>query len=114
MNEEVVYIEALNSFSKSVCYADKMARNGAELPKIKTYLKKTINAYCILIDIDNIPVKKHEEKVMIQKKSNQNIKPWILCPECGKRLIRLNPNTRFCNLPVFCKRCKKEYIMNPR
>lgn len=38
---------------------------------------------------------------------------WLMCPACGKhKVLRLTPKTEAKNLPVFCKRCGKESIVN--
>ena len=37
---------------------------------------------------------------------------WGLCPACGKHLVRLTADTRAYQLPVYCKRCKAEFIVN--
>ena len=38
---------------------------------------------------------------------------WAACPICGKpRLIRILPETRAKSLPVYCKHCKTESIVN--
>lgn len=36
-----------------------------------------------------------------------------MCPACGKhKLLRLEPDTAAENLPVYCKRCGTESIVN--
>lgn len=38
---------------------------------------------------------------------------WLLCPVCKEqKTIRLLPSTQVKALPVYCKRCKKESIVN--
>lgn len=38
---------------------------------------------------------------------------WALCPVCGKgKLLKLLPGTSARNLPVKCKRCGQETIVN--
>lgn len=38
---------------------------------------------------------------------------WLRCPICGKhKVLRLEASTEAKDLPVFCKRCGKEIIMN--
>ena len=38
---------------------------------------------------------------------------WLMCPACGQwKVLRLLPNTEARNLPVYCKRCHKESIVN--
>ena len=34
------------------------------------------------------------------------------CPDCGRRLITIRPETRATGLPVFCPRCKRDWIVN--
>lgn len=42
-------------------------------------------------------------------KTNQR---WIMCPGCGKKLMRVMPTTFARNLPLFCRRCGMETIVN--
>lgn len=35
---------------------------------------------------------------------------WIICPSCSKKLLRALPDTEAANLPVWCTRCRREYI----
>lgn len=39
---------------------------------------------------------------------------WIACPECrrNKRLLRITDRTEAVSLPVFCRVCKREIILN--
>ena len=38
---------------------------------------------------------------------------WIVCPICGnKRLFRLDAETEARNLPVYCRDCKHEIILD--
>ncbi len=37
---------------------------------------------------------------------------WILCPHCGRNLIKFFPDTYAKNLHVFCRRCRKESIID--
>ena len=38
---------------------------------------------------------------------------WLTCPACGQfKVLRLLPETEAKNLPVFCKRCRTESIVN--
>lgn len=38
---------------------------------------------------------------------------WLCCPACGlDKLLRVEPNTRAAALPVFCKRCHREFKIN--
>lgn len=38
---------------------------------------------------------------------------WVLCPVCRKgKLLKLLPDTAVRNLPVKCKRCGQESVVN--
>jgi len=38
---------------------------------------------------------------------------WIACPHCGKgRLLRVGHDTAARNLPVYCRKCGREIIVN--
>ena len=39
---------------------------------------------------------------------------WITCPVCkrNRRLLRVEPDTAATALPVFCRDCKTEIILN--
>lgn len=39
---------------------------------------------------------------------------WISCPVCGRnhRLLRITDETEACGLPVYCRTCRSELILN--
>ena len=38
---------------------------------------------------------------------------WLLCPVCGKqKVLRLTPGTTAKDLPVYCKLCRQESIVD--
>lgn len=38
---------------------------------------------------------------------------WFICPQCRKqKLARLLPTTEAKDLPLFCKRCNREVVVN--
>lgn len=38
---------------------------------------------------------------------------WILCPDCGaKTRIQVLENTELKHFPLFCPKCKKNFIIN--
>lgn len=52
----------------------------------------------------------HNSPACDRIKSN---KGWLICPACGQwKVLRILPNTEARNLPVYCKRCHQESIVN--
>ena len=42
-----------------------------------------------------------------------NEKGFICCPDCGRRTkTKVNPDTALKNFPLYCDRCKKEYVVD--
>ena len=37
---------------------------------------------------------------------------WLICPGCGKKLIKLLPTTIVQDFPLYCRYCKKEAVIN--
>ena len=38
---------------------------------------------------------------------------WLICPKCGgSKVLRIYPDTRGKKIQVYCKRCRKESIVN--
>ncbi len=38
---------------------------------------------------------------------------WVACPVCGKqKFFHVHPSTRGRNIPVYCRKCKKEYLID--
>ncbi len=39
---------------------------------------------------------------------------WVTCPYCGKKAIKLLPDTKIYKMPYKCKgsKCKKEFLVN--
>ena len=37
---------------------------------------------------------------------------WISCPGCGKHLLRITTRTEAHELPVYCRGCRREIVLN--
>jgi len=39
---------------------------------------------------------------------------WVTCPDCKRnhRLIRIEPETEAKGLPVYCRTCRREIVLN--
>lgn len=44
----------------------------------------------------------------MREKRVKAVNGWIVCPSCSKRLLKVENDTRFYNLTLYCKRCRKE------
>ena len=57
------------------------------------------------------------EKVFTSTNERARIKPsndgWLICPVCKRhKLLRILPSTVVKDLPVYCKHCRNESIVN--
>lgn len=39
-------------------------------------------------------------------------KEYVYCPHCGKKLFRIEDNSHYKNLYIWCKKCNKEIKVN--
>ena len=40
---------------------------------------------------------------------------WIMCPICGsKTRVKLRPDTELRNFPLFCPKCKQEFVIDAK
>jgi len=64
----------------------------------------------------SIIILKGEKKQLTAEKGCNKIntnKRWIMCPICGRgKVLCILPTTRVSNLPVYCKLCRNESIVN--
>lgn len=35
-------------------------------------------------------------------------KEYVVCPKCGKKLFRIDADSKFLNIYVWCKKCSEE------
>ena len=59
---------------------------------------------------------REKEDKGLQRRKNEGIirdkDGWVLCPVCKRRVMKIRPDTTARNLPVYCKRCRRESIVN--
>ena len=40
---------------------------------------------------------------------------WVMCPTCGaKTRVKLRPDTELRNFPLFCPKCKQEFVIDAK
>lgn len=49
---------------------------------------------------------------MTDKKKDFEIKNDFLYHFCGAKLLRVTPDAVIVNFPVYCNKCKKEFVIN--
>lgn len=37
---------------------------------------------------------------------------YVVCPVCDSKVQRILPNTSAVNLPIYCRRCKLQHVVN--
>lgn len=47
-------------------------------------------------------------------KAFPDLSRWVVCPYCGKKAIRVLPETKIHKMPYKCRgsKCKKEFLVN--
>ncbi len=58
---------------------------------------------------------KSKENALTDAHARDRIKAnngWVMCPHCRRKLLRLFPDTEVVNLPVLCRHCHNETIVN--
>lgn len=125
--EDVTYFNMLNKICSVFTRLNTMTmKHGIKRKTIQDELLKTLEAYGILVGIDikfmiedylritaDISKNKDEAAKQPKKINTKYVKgDCVVCPDCGKRIMRLREDTYFSNLVVYCKRCKKEYVIS--
>ena len=36
---------------------------------------------------------------------------FVICPHCGKKLFKITKNSKYDNIYIWCKNCKKEILI---
>lgn len=42
----------------------------------------------------------------------RNVNGWGVCPECGRKIMKLANTTVIVNFPAYCKSCKREVVVS--
>ena len=93
---------------------EKAAEDGETVSALQKRFFGLIPAFVALCGED-VPVekKKCEKKPQERPKTNLIVLDgWGICPKCGKKCIRLRPDTILARFPMYCKACKGEYAVN--
>ncbi len=105
------YYDALDKLSTTVVKMNLYAMDGMPLNKLQQNFQKLAPVFLLLCGEDKPKGKKKPKKP-------ENTLPvregWGLCPVCGKKCIRINEKTVLSDFPMFCKWCKRDYVVNWR
>lgn len=117
------YYDTLDNFDTAVMKINNKAADGEEPKKIQGMFLRLLPAFIILCGGDGgieklqsieEPKKrgpKPKPKTVLQV-NLKTIDGWGICPTCGKKCIKVKENTILVNYPMFCKVCKRDYIVN--
>ena len=118
IKDEVKYYEVLYNFAHVVLRLNEQAMDGEPIKNIEPHIHRLIPAFMMLCGADSSGeiVKKPKKKKLPKPKtvlqSNLLVRDgWGLCPKCGGKCIKVNPDTILVNHPAFCKKCKTESIV---
>lgn len=138
IQDEVRYFYALDQFAGVIRTLNKEAFDGIPKAAIEKNICRLIPAFAMLcgmtatgeIDIMRvIPTGKIGRKKKAEPPKQEQSKPqprtmlqstlkardgWGMCPKCGKKCIKVNDNTILVNYPMFCKVCRRDYIVTWR
>lgn len=125
--ESGVYYDMLDNFDTAVMQINEKAAADGEEPKtIQRKFLKLLPAFIALcggnikkdgLEFETEPDKRGQyrkaqakAKTVIQSNLH-TMNGWGICPTCGKKCIKLQEKTVIVDFPMFCKCCKREYIV---
>lgn len=109
------YYDALDKLCSVVVKMNLYAIDGMPLKQLQKNFQKLAPVFLILCGEEKAQPAK---KIGRPKKKPENTLPvndgWGLCPTCGQKCIKVNDKTVLVNYPMYCKRCKRDYLVNWR
>lgn len=125
--DDGAYYDILYDFAGVVMKANmKAVETGAAPNQIAAIFRKTANAFMNLCLIDDITMKWAETKPEPEKTPEflpvEETRPnnmivrdgWGMCPDCGRKMVKVNTDTIIVGCPCYCKHCKTEFVINWR
>ena len=106
------YYDVLYDFTKVVVKCNALASEGETDKILKNKFRKLLPVFILLCggEVTEPPKKKPKPKTVLQV--NLKVRDgWGLCPTCGKKCIKVHDNTILVNYPMFCKACKRDYMV---
>ena len=109
------YYEILDKLCSVVVKMNLYAIDGMPLKQLQKNFQKLAPVFLILCGEEKAQPMKAKGR---PKKKPENRLPvnegWGLCPTCGQKCIKVNDKTVLVNYPMYCKRCKRDYLVNWR
>ena len=109
------YYDALDNLCSVVVKMNLYAMDGMTIKDLQKNFQKLAPSFLVLCGEEKAEPPK---KIGRPKKKPENTLPvqdgWGLCPTCGQKCIKVNDKTILENYQMFCKRCKRDYLVNWR
>ena len=107
------YYDALDNLCSVVVKMNLYAMDGMTIKDLQKNFQKLAPVFLVLCGEKKAQPAK---KIGRPKKKPENTLPvrdgWGLCPTCGTKCIKVNDQTVLENYPMYCKRCKRDYLVN--
>ena len=104
------YYDALDKLCSVVVKMNKYAMDGMEIKNLQQNFQKIAPVFLMLCGEEKA---KPAKKIGRPKKDILRVQDeWGLCPTCGKKCIKVKPETVLANYPMFCKVCKRDYLVS--
>lgn len=117
---ELTYVEVLNKVTGVMQVVNEMAADGHTVGVLRNKVMRIMPSFLALCGVDlsedaaeSKPVRKPKPKTKLQC-NLKVVDDWGICPECGKKCIKVGKNTILVNYPMFCKVCKKDHVVTWR
>ena len=107
------YYDMLDKLSNTVDILNWEAKNGETVKKLQKNFQKLAPVFLVLCGEEKAQPEKKIDRPQKKPKNTLLVHDgWGLCPTCGQKCIKINDKTVLENYQMFCKRCKRDHLVN--